>query len=64
MTIKRFLVEVEYTPYEEFDPVNSFLIEEGVSTVVGSMEMDGEIEESDSVRVMEIKDDMELVYKD
>ena len=53
MATKKFVVEVDYTPYEDNDPVDSSLIEEGVNEVMRSMEMDGEIEEFNGINVKE-----------
>lgn len=51
MAIKKFIVEVDYTPYEDNDPVDASLVEEGVTEIVKSMVMDGELDDFNGINV-------------
>ena len=56
MTIKKFIVEIDYTPYEGEDPIDNLTIEEGVTEIMSSLAMDGEIEDFNSISVKRPKE--------
>ena len=54
--IQKFVVEVDYEPYagREEDPVDSFVIEDGVEEILRSLRIDGEIRSFNAVNVTKV----------